>query len=122
MGNDQGPFLSSEIENHMESLFDVQSWPAVRKVLLAYADVLPPPGRPQEFIERIQFDLLHLSGGDLTKLNQLASVAALDSRDVMAQEYFSVAGRYYPHQWARRHAVNRDADSAPAHATNEKQT
>jgi hypothetical protein len=108
MGQDEDASLSSELEELIRIHFDPQARPGVRATLLSYAAARPGP-----VTDRVQFDLLHLSAGDADRLKRLADLAAQDARDVMSQEYFAVAGRSYPHTWARRHAVNRNWDDPP---------
>lgn len=96
--------LSDEMEDLISNYFDPQVQSAARAILLFYAATRPEPAT-----ERVLFDLVHLSAGNLDKLKHLAELATEDPRDIMSQEYFRVDGKYYPHPWARRHAVNRDS-------------
>jgi hypothetical protein len=108
MEQDEDASLSSELEELIRTHFDPQAQSAVRATLLSYAAARPGP-----VTDRVQFDLLHLSAGDADRLKRLADLGAQDPRDVMSQEYFWVAGRSYPHTWARRHSVNRNWDEPP---------
>lgn len=94
--------LSAELEQMIQSGYPPAVHDAVRAALLDYAESL------QWEVERVQFDVLYLGKGDLEKVRQLVEVAKRDPRDVCALEYYSWAGGWYPHRWARRHPDNRD--------------
>lgn len=92
MANDEGVFLSSEIEELIRIHYAPQAQSAVRAILLSYAVAGRGP-----VTDRVQFDLLHLGAGDPDRVKRLADLAALDARDVMSQEYFWAGGKSYPH-------------------------
>lgn len=110
MASDDTPSLPAEIEELIQSLYAPEEQSKVRAALLEYgASGL----KARAELERIWFDVLHLGRGDSTRVRTLIDQAKLDLHDVMAQEYFPRAGKFYPHAWARRHTVNRDIPEPP---------
>lgn len=107
MENDGAAFLSSEIEEMIRIHYAPQEQAIVRARLLSFAARWPSGA------DRVLFDLLYLDAGDADRLQGLADVAEKDPRDVMSREYFWAVGRSYPHEWARRHAVNRNWAEPP---------
>ena len=66
MANDEGVFLSSEIEELIRIHYAPQAQSAVRAILLSYAVAGRGP-----VTDRVQFDLLHLGAGDPDRVKRL---------------------------------------------------
>jgi hypothetical protein len=109
--NEGAAFLSNEIEEMIRIHYAPQEQAIVRARLLSFAARWPNGA------DRVLFDLLYLGAGDADRLVGLADVAERDPRDVMGGEYLWAGGRSYPHEWARRHAVNRDSPEPPRLST-----
>jgi hypothetical protein len=57
-------------------------------------------------VERLRFDVIHLSNGSLAKAQKLIDLAKRDYRDVLSAEYQWINGNLVPHDWAKVHSVN----------------
>ncbi len=95
--------LSDELVQMIDERFMANERSAVREILLE-----PVPGMREA--DRVRFDILHLANGDIARVRALMNVAKRDPRDVMAAEYYRENGRSIPHEWARRHPVNRQGN------------
>ena len=102
--------LPAEIDELIRNLYAAEEQSKVRAALLEYG---ASGSKARAELERIWFDVLHLGRGDSTRVQNLIAEAERDPRDVMAQEYFPRAGKFYPHAWARRHTGNRDVPEPP---------
>jgi hypothetical protein len=116
MANDGVVALSDQIKDVIRFYFISEDYSAAQAQLLYYADAVRRQAWLSHWpdaVERVQFDLLYLASRDVDRLKHLVELAIRDSRDIMAGEYFWVAGRSYPHEWARRHEVNKNSDKPP---------
>jgi hypothetical protein len=102
--------LPAEFEELIQTLYALEERTRVRAAILEYVS---SGSKSKPDLERIWFDVLHLGQGDFNRVRRLIEVANRDPRDVMQHEYFPRAGKFYPHAWARRHAVNRDSPEPP---------
>ena len=102
--------LPAEFEELIQTHYAAEEQPKVRAAILEFGSSESKIGPD---LERIWFDILHLGSGDSSRVQSLIETAKRDPRDVMQREYFPRAGKYYPHAWARRHAVNRDTPEPP---------
>lgn len=93
--------LSEETKKQIRTMFVDEHRDEVRLMLLE------DMGCSQSVVERIRFDILHLSAGDPAKVRSLVDLAKRDPRDVMAAEYFREDGISKPREWAIVHEVNR---------------
>jgi hypothetical protein len=94
--------LSEATEEQIVRLHDDGEREAVRAMLLEFGTQ-----RWHTDTERVRFDILYLSAGDVTRVRKLVDIAMRDHRNVMAREYFHEGGIYRPHEWALVHEVNR---------------
>jgi hypothetical protein len=110
MAEDDALSLPAEFEELIQTLYAEEEQPKVRAAIWEYGS---SESKLRPDLERIWFDVLHLGRGDSSRVRSLIEAAKRDPRDVMRHEYFPRDGKFYPHAWARRHAVNRHSPEPP---------
>jgi hypothetical protein len=117
MTDDRIASLSDDIEDSIGVYFAPEDRTAVRAELLSYTEGVRRQAEAFKWsdadLDRVRFDLLYLASRDVGRLKRLVELAIRDFRDIVCMESFWVAGRLYPHEWARRHEVNGNSDRPP---------